>query len=180
MKIIILFLILILLSSCNNEMSISACPTMHNLLGSNDINVVESSNHGFMAVKAERHDFVVTGRPPSPNDNNGLKTIMIREGYTIVSHSNANIFLSELKNIKVSNCAGIMGTKNFIMLPCDTYPTSNNLKLVSWNDWKGEPFVTVYDDTTRLKSMEFRGVYLTGREDDKRISKAANKIYDMI
>jgi len=161
-------------------MNISACPTIHNFLESSDIFVIEFSGKGFLVVKAGRYDFVVTGRPPSPIESEGLKTIIIEEGHTIIGPANANIYFSELKNIRVSNCAGIIGGNEFIVLSCTSYPENNSFKIINWNDWIGEPFITVYDDATRLKSIEYRGVYLIGKENDMRISKVANKIYDLM
>jgi hypothetical protein len=176
MKKALLVLLIFILAACSNSNSdnprIAACPTMHNLLGSNSILTVESSGKGFVEVRNGNHDFVVTGRPPAPVEKAGLQTITIIEGHTIISSINANAFLSELRTLRISGCVDNIQTSNFLLLPCDTYPARNSLKLINWSDWKGEPFVTVFDDNTGFKSMDFRGVYLTGRAEGKDIAEA--------
>jgi hypothetical protein len=177
MKLIPLILLLIfILSGCSKDISIGACPTMNNMLNDDKIILTANSATGFNELKQGKYDFVVTGRPPVLNEKIGLKTIIIKDGLTIISSEMANAYESEIMNVKISKCIMSNVSTEFIALPCNTYPDESFLKVIHWSEWRGEPFITVYDDVTGKKSMKFRGIYVTGKENDERFDDAVNYI----
>jgi hypothetical protein len=172
-KLFVLLSVLVLFSGCEAETSrpveqsmvLAACPTMHALVqgsaGSYELLLVDSSNQALALVHAGLADAALTGRTPTPTEAQGLRTEIIRSGYSLLYEQPASAEIRDLYGHSVAVCADQFPS-HMRPLPCEAYPEETALKIVPWEEWRGEPFVTVYDG--EHKSLVFRGVYLSGKD----------------
>ena len=184
-RILVFMAIAIMIVSCSNnpnsDIVIHACPTMQHLISNNTIMHVDSSGKAFELLRSGEISYAVTGRPPATIESEGLNTIIIRKGYTILSPENINVLESQITGAMIASCDTSYNNNKYALIPCEYYPEHIPIAVISWNDWDGEPFITVIDDDNiPLKSIDFRGVYLTGRSDDKLVENAARIIEGML
>lgn len=171
---LILLLILLILAGCQTteeKTLIVACPSMVALtegFESDTIAIVrvETSAHAFEAVRSGRADAALTGRPPTPIESNG-HTSTIRTGSTLLSDDSRVVLVSDLSELDVAICVNDYPEGIVRPLPCESYPDETAHRIIDWESWNEEPFVTVIDGAS--KSILFRGAYLTSREEKKTV-----------
>ncbi|MFT4309885.1 MAG: hypothetical protein ACMXYL_05360 [Candidatus Woesearchaeota archaeon] len=184
-RILVLMAIAIMIVSCSNnpnsDIVIHACANMQHYIGDDSLMHVDSSPKAFELLRLGNISYAVTSRPPTTMESAGLKTITVRKGYTILSPENMVVLESQLHGVMMAGCDDEYNNEKYTIIPCEYYPEKIPIAVISWEDWEGENMITVVDDyNSPLMSIDFRGVYVTGRNDDRHIERAARIIEGML
>jgi hypothetical protein len=173
MKILLVIVGLLIFSGCTSAddvndkttITIVACPSMLALFGgfeheSITIEPVSSSAHAFELVRSGSVHGALTGRPPTRSEAGRALTRTVRKGTTLLAEDPRVVRVEDLSDLEVAICVDDYPEGVVRPLPCESYPDETEHRVIDWESWNEEPFITVLDGEG--KSLLFRGVYLTG------------------